>query len=137
MAGSSAALSEGVAHRVAGDLPGAEKALQAATAAETGNVLAWTELGVVQRMQGNFKGAKQSYDSAIAADPNYAPAHRNLGVLLDLYLGDPVAALQSFERYKSLTGEEKPVNGWIAELKQRIAKSAAQPAAQTPPGGKP
>ena len=137
VAGSSAALSEGVAHRVAGDLPGAEKALQAATAAETGNVLAWTELGVVQRMQGNFKGAKQSYDSAIAADPNYAPAHRNLGVLLDLYLGDPVAALQSFERYKSLTGEEKPVNGWIAELKQRIAKSAAQPAAQTPPGGKP
>ena len=45
----------------------------------------------------------------IAADADYAPAHRNLGVLLDLYLGDPAAALPEMERYKALTAEDKPV----------------------------
>ena len=137
VAGGSAPLVDGVAKRVAGDLPAAQKSLEAATAADANNALAWTELGVVQRLQGSFAAAKQSYDRAIAADLAYAPAYRNLGVLQDLYLGDPVTALPSFERYKELSGEDKPVSGWIAELKQRIAKAAAKPAAEAPSGGKP
>jgi len=41
-------------------------------------------------------------------------------VLSDLYLGDPGRALTAFEQYRQLTGEDKPVSGWIAELRQRL-----------------
>ena len=58
-------------------------------------------------------------NSAIKANPSYAPAHRNLGVLLDLYLEDPLTAQTEFETYKTLTGEDKPVSGWLAELRAR------------------
>lgn len=126
-AGAPAALLSGIANRLAGDLPAAETALQTATEADANNPMAWTELGVVQRQRGKFAAARTSYEKALAIDPAYAPAHRNLGVLLDLYLGDPAAALQSFMRYKELTGEEKPVNGWIADLKQRLPKDAVPP----------
>ena len=91
---------------------------------------AWNELGVTLRMRGRFKDAAEAYRSAIAADGAYAPAYRNLGVLLDLYLEDPAGALAAFERYKELTGEQKPVSGWIAEVRQRAGKST--PAATAP-----
>jgi hypothetical protein len=71
------------------------------------------------------------------ADPNFAPAHRNLGVLSDLYLGDPERALTELERYKELTGEEKPITGWIAELRQRTGKPAAPRPAPPPAEGAP
>jgi hypothetical protein len=54
-------------------------------------------------------------------------------VLRDLYQGDPAAALPGFERYQALTGEDKPVTGWIADVKQRAGRSAAGSPAQTPP----
>jgi len=66
----------------------------------------------------------------VAADADYAPAHRDLGVLLDLYLGDPAAALPEMERYKDLTAEDKPVSSWIAELRARTG--VKPPAAPTP-----
>jgi hypothetical protein len=40
-------------------------------------------------------------------------------VLLDLYLDEPVTAQAELETYKTLTGEDKPVSGWIAELRAR------------------
>src|SRR4029077_7045706 len=109
---------------------------------------AWTELGATQSLRGEFKDAAASYQSAITADPGYAPAWRNLGVVEDLYLGDPRSALTSLEQYKQLSGEDKPVSGWIAELRQRLgiaavkapaaqaaAPDAAPPAAPTTPRG--
>jgi len=51
--------------------------------------------------------------------------------VLDLYLSEPAGALAAFERYQSLTGEDKTVNGWIAELRQRVARSGA-PAPDAP-----
>src|SRR6185437_16301977 len=103
------------------------------------SAIAWTELGATQRMRGEFKDAEASYEKAIAADPNYAAAYRDLGVLTDLYLGDPERALTAFERYKEITGEDKPVSTWIAELRQRTGKPAprpaAKPAAEAPPAG--
>ncbi len=83
-------------------------------------------------MRGQFTAAAASYEKAIAADPNYAPAHRNYAVLLDLYLGDPEHALTELERYKELTGEDKPVTSWIAELRQRTGKPAAPRPAAAP-----
>jgi tetratricopeptide (TPR) repeat protein len=87
-------------------------------------------------MRGEFRDAATSYEQAIAADPRYAPAWRNLGVVSDLYLGDPNRALKAFEQYKEITGEDKPVSGWIAELRQRLGLAQPKrPAGDAAPGG--
>ena len=127
-----------ILQRKANKLEDAEATLKTATEKNPASALAWSELGLTQRMRGEFPAAAASYEKAIAADANYAPAHRNYGVLLDLYLGDPERALTELERYKELTGEDKPVSGWIAELRQRTGKPAAPrpaaaPAQQNPP----
>jgi tetratricopeptide (TPR) repeat protein len=91
-------------------------------------------------MRGEFKDAAASYEQAIAADPQFAAAWRNLGVVSDLYLGDPGRALTALSRYQELTHEEKPVSGWIAELRQRLGlppvkrPEAAPPAPAAEPG---
>jgi tetratricopeptide (TPR) repeat protein len=112
----------GILYRKAGRLDQSEDALKTAVERNGGSAVAWTELGATQRLRGEFPSAAASYEKAIAADPNFAPAYRNLGVVSDLYLGDPERALTAFERYKELTGEEKPVSAWIAELRQRTGK---------------
>jgi Flp pilus assembly protein TadD len=136
----------GILYRKAGHLEQSENALKTAVERNDASAVAWTELGATQRMRGEFPNAAASYEHAIAADPNFAPAYRNLGVVSDLYLGDPERALTAFERYKELTGEEKPVSGWIAELRQRTGKPplkrpaapAAAPApSETAPGQNP
>ena len=118
-----------ILYRKDGHLDRAEEALQTAVEHNAGSAVAWTELGATQRMRGQFRNAAASYERAITADPNFAPAYRNLGVVSDLYLGDPERALAAFERYKELTGEDKPVSGWIAELRQRTGKPAVKPQA--------
>src|SRR6266403_1678418 len=121
-----------------GHLEQAEETLKSAVAHERGSAVAWNELGATQRMRGQFKDAASSYEQAIAADPRYAPAWRNLGVLSDLYLGDPGRALTAFEQYRQLTGEDKPVSGWIAELRQRLGMAPPKrPAPGAPADGKP
>ena len=121
-----------------GHLEQAEETLKSAVAHERGSAVAWNELGATQRMRGQFKDAASSYEQAIAADPRYAPAWRNLGVLSDLYLGDPGRALTAFEQYRQLTGEDKPVSGWIAELRQRLGMPPPKrPAPAAPADGKP
>ena len=120
--------------RKAGRVDEAEATLKSAVEAVPASALLWNELGVTQRMRGEFKDAADSYEHAITADANFAPAHRNLGIVLDLYIGDAERALTELERYKELTGEEKPVNGWIAELRQRTGKPpAGRPKPATPP----
>jgi Tfp pilus assembly protein PilF len=118
----------GIIYRNAGQLQEAQQALISATEREAGNVIAWNELGVTYRMLGRFSEAAQSYQRALQLDDTVAVVHRNYGILLDLYMADPVTALTHFERYKELSGEEKPVNGWIAELRQRIGKNSQTPA---------
>jgi len=124
-----------ILERKDGHLDRAETTLKSAVARENGSALAWTELGATQRMRGEFKDAASSYEQAIAADPRYAPAWRNLGVLSDLYLGDPNRALTAFEQYKQITGEDKPVSGWIAELRQRLGMPPVKrPGTESAPG---
>jgi tetratricopeptide (TPR) repeat protein len=127
----------GLLQRKAGRLDEAEKSLRAATEKNPASAMAWNELGVTLRMAGKFQDAASAYESAIAADPSYAPAHRNFGVLLDLYLGDAERALTELERYKELTGEDKAVSGWIAELRQRTGKPAAPRPQANPPAETP
>jgi tetratricopeptide (TPR) repeat protein len=122
----------GILYRKTGRLDQSEEALKTAVERNDGSAVAWTELGATQRLRGEFPSAAASYEKAIAADPNFAPAYRNLGVVSDLYLGDPERALTAFERYKELTGEEKPVSAWIAELRQRTGKPPLKRPAPAP-----
>ena len=123
----------GILYRKAGRLVESEQALKAATTRNAASPSAWNELGVTLRLRGQFPEAAAAYEHAIAADANFAPAHRNLGVVLDLYLADPQRALAELERYQELSGEEKPVSVWIAELRQRTGKKKpASPAPAAP-----
>ena len=122
----------GLLARRHGYLAESEAALRRATALDAANAAAWSELGMTLRGEGKFSDARAAYEHALAADADYAPAHRNLGVLLDLYLGDPAAALPEMERYKALTAEDKPVSSWIAELRTRTGVKA--PVAPNPAG---
>jgi Flp pilus assembly protein TadD len=124
--------------RKANRLDEAEATLKTAAEKNPASAPVWNELGLTQRMRGQFPDAAASYQKALAIDPNFAAAHRNYGVLLDLYLGDPETALTELERYKELSGEDKPVSSWIAELRQRTGKVAPRkPAAPAPTEGAP
>jgi len=134
------AIDRGLLARAQGRLADSEAALTRATTLEPGNAVAWSELGVTLRQEGKFNDAKTAYSQAISSDGGYAPAHRDLGVLLDLYLDDPGTALPEFERYKELSGEDKPVATWIAELRARTgikAAPTAEPAQSETPADAP
>jgi tetratricopeptide (TPR) repeat protein len=122
----------GILYRKNGRLEQSEEALKGAVERNGASAVAWNELGATQRMRGEFPDAAASYEKAIAADSNFAPAYRNLGVVSDLYLGDPERALTALERYKELTGEDRPVTSWIAELRQRTGKPPVKPAGAVP-----
>lgn len=113
----------GVVQREAGRLPESEAALRTALELNPSSAMAAAGLGLTLRLEGKFTEARAAYEKAVAADDTLAAAHRNLAVLLDLYLFEPAPALVQLERYRELTGEDKPVTGWIAELRQRAGKA--------------
>jgi tetratricopeptide (TPR) repeat protein len=130
----------GILHRNANQLAESEAALAKATERAPWDAQTWSEYGITLRQAGKFPEARAAYDHAIEANPSYAPAHRNLGVLLDLFLDDPMTAQTELETYKTLTGEDKPVSGWLAELRARNKVRAPAPetapeAAPKPEGG--
>jgi tetratricopeptide (TPR) repeat protein len=108
-------------------LPEAQGAFEAALARNPANLVAGNELGIVLRKLGKFAQAEAAYQRTIAVDPNYAPVHLNLGVLYDLYLGQPQKALDEFQRYIDIAGENKQVGGWVVELRKRVGAPAAAP----------
>jgi tetratricopeptide (TPR) repeat protein len=117
----------GILYRNANQLAEAEAALAKATERAPWDAQIWTEYGVTLRQAGKFREARAAYERALEANPSHAAAHRNLGVLLDLFLDEPLAAQTEFETYKTLTGEDKPVTGWIAELRARNRTAAPRP----------
>jgi tetratricopeptide (TPR) repeat protein len=110
----------------------AEAVLKAALARNPDNAVASDELGIVERKLGKFAEAEAAYQHTIAVQPDYAPAYLNLGVLYDLYLAEPQKALEQFEHYLALAGDNKQVAGWVVELKKRVGAPAA-PAAKKEP----
>lgn len=124
-----AAYQRGVQLRDAGQLEEAAAAFTESARLAPTSPTPLNELGVVQRQRGEFTAAADAYNRALAIDAQYAPALRNLGVLRDLYLDDPAAAVELFEKYKAITGEDRPVTSWIADVKQRAAKRAPAPVA--------
>jgi len=121
----------GIAQRAEDRLDDAAAAFRAALERNPASPSAATELGLTLRMAGKFTEARAAYEQALAADADYAPAHRDYAVLLDLYLLEPTPALAHLERYRELSGEDKPITGWIAELRQRADK--AEPVAGADP----
>jgi tetratricopeptide (TPR) repeat protein len=111
--------------------PEAETAFKAALALRPSSATAGNELGITLRKLGKFEEAEGAYQHAIAAEPDYAPAHLNLGVLYDLYLAQPQKALDEYERYMAIAGENKQVAGWMVELRKRVG--APPPAAKKEP----
>ncbi len=81
---------------------------------------ALNQLGMLLRRQGKFVEAESAYLKAVTASPDYALAHYNLGVLNELYLQRLNDALQHFERYERIEGEDRQVTKWIADLKRRL-----------------
>jgi tetratricopeptide (TPR) repeat protein len=114
-------------------LPEAEAAFKAALERKPTNAVAGNELGIVERKLGKFAQAEEAYQRTIAAEPNYAAAHLNLGVLYDLYLAQPQKALDEFERYIEIAGENKQVAGWVVELRKRVGAAAPAPVSKREP----
>jgi tetratricopeptide (TPR) repeat protein len=113
-------------------LPEAETAFKAALESNPADPVAGNGLGIVERKLGKFADAESAYQRAIAAQPSYAPLHLNLGILYDLYLAEPQKALDEFERYIAIAGDNKQVAGWLVELRKRVGAPAA-PAAKKEP----
>ena len=105
-------------------LTDAEAAFQSALVRYPANAAAANELGIVERKLGKFSEAEAAYQRTMAADPNYAPAYLNLGVLYDLYLAEPQKALEQYEHYLQLVGDNKQVAGWLVELRKRVGAPA-------------
>jgi tetratricopeptide (TPR) repeat protein len=103
----------------------AETEFRSVLARNPGSAIAGNELGIALRGQGKFTDAEAAYLQAIQADPNYAAAHLNLGILYDLYLAQPQKALDEFDRYIAIVGENKQVSGWVAELHKRVGTTVA------------
>jgi len=99
-----------------GDDQAAEASLTDALILDPEHPVALNQLGMLLRRQGKFL-------EAVTASPGYALAHYNLGVLNDLYLQRLDAALQYYERYQELAGDDKQVGKWIVDLTRRISSA--------------
>jgi Flp pilus assembly protein TadD len=101
--------------------PETRAALDAALALDPDHPAALNQLGMLLRRNGNFLEAEAAYLKAVTVSPDYALAHYNLGVLYELYLQRLESALQHFEAYQALVGEDKQVEKWISDLTRRVA----------------
>ena len=110
-----------IIHGQNGNDDAARAAVDAALALDPAHPAALNQLGLILRKNGKFLEAEAAYLKAVTASPDYALAHYNLGVLNELYLQRFDAALQHFETYQALVGEDKQVEKWIADLRRRVA----------------
>ena len=101
----------------------ARAAVDAALAIDPDYAPALNQLGMLLRRNGNFLEAESAYLKAVTANPEYALAHYNLGVLNELYLQRLDAALQHFERYQAIVGDDEQVEKWITDLRRRVSAS--------------
>jgi len=110
-----------IIHRENGDDQQALADIEQALTIDPNHAVALNQKGLLFRRNGNFLEAEAAYLKAVTASPEYALAHYNLGVLNELYLQRLDAALQHFEAYQSLVGEDKQVEKWITDLRRRVA----------------
>ena len=110
-----------ILHTAQEDDAAAETCITKALELEPLHAAALNQLGMLRRRQGRFAEAEDAYLKAVTADPEYALAHYNLGVLYELYMQQLETALQHFERYQELSGEDEQVAKWIVDLQRRVS----------------
>jgi Flp pilus assembly protein TadD len=110
-----------IIHSSNGSTDAARASVDAALAINPDHPAALNQLGMLLRKNGKFLEAEAAYLKAVTVSPEYALAHYNLGVLNELYLQRLDLALQHFEIYQSLVGEDKQVAKWITDLTRRVA----------------
>lgn len=101
----------------------AQEAVDAALAIDPDYAPALNQQGMLLRRNGKFLEAEAAYLKAVTASPDYALAHYNLGVLNELYLQRLDSALQHFERYQQIVGDDEQVEKWISDLQRRVGAS--------------
>ena len=109
-----------IIHAHNGNLDAARLSVDAALAIDPDNPAALNQSGMLFRKTGRFDDAEAAYLKAVTASPDYALAHYNLGVLNELYFQRLDAALQHFERYREIVGEDGQVDKWITDLRRRV-----------------
>lgn len=109
-----------MAYNKLGDTAKAEENFISALKLDIGHPTANNELGLLYRKAGKFNAARTAYQNAIKEHSDYLPAKRNLGVLCDLYLHDYKCALEQYEDYLELQPDDKTVDIWVSDVKQRI-----------------
>jgi tetratricopeptide (TPR) repeat protein len=110
-----------IIHAENGNDEATRASIDAALALDPNQPAALNQLGMLLRKNGNFLEAEAAYLKAVTSSPDYALAHYNLGVLNELYLQRLDVALQHFEAYQGLVGDDKQVEKWIADLTRRVA----------------
>jgi len=98
----------------------AEKQFKEALARNASNVTALNQLGVLLREKKDFAGARTNYETALSIDENHANTHLNLGILCDIYLQDKPCAMQHFQAYLALNGDDEAVANWVVDLKEQL-----------------
>jgi len=111
-----------IAYRRLDKLEQAEAHLKTALDLVPGHPVACNEYGLIYRQTGRFAQARAMYETALTRFPDYDPVHRNLGILCDLYLNDLQCALQHYEVYSRKRPEDKQVQLWITELRNRMQR---------------
>jgi Tfp pilus assembly protein PilF len=111
-----------IAYQRTGKPERAEEHLKTALTLFPGHPVACNEYGLLYRKTGRFAEARAIYEKAIERFPDYYPAHKNLGILCDLYLNDPVCALEHYEIYSKAKPEDAQVPLWIADVRPRLGR---------------
>jgi len=112
-----------IAYEQIGNPEEAEANLKIALELIPDHPVASNEYGLLCRKSGRFAEAREIYERAIASFPEYYPLHRNLGILYDLYLNDPVSALEHYRIYSEAIPEDRQVALWIADLSARTGSN--------------
>jgi len=110
-----------IIHSQNGNDQAAQDSVDKALVLDPSHPPALNQQGMLLRKNGKFLEAEAAYLKAVTSSPDYALAHYNLGVLNELYLQRLDVALQHFENYQRIVGNDKQVERWIADLTRRVA----------------